>query len=194
VYTILAASALAVAGALAAGVPLGAQLRQARRALYEDDLTGLPNRRAWRAELARMHRRGAQAAVVLLDVDRFKDINDTYGHDVGDQVLTEIADRLRTVPARLCARLAGDEFVLLIDGDTAAAQVVAAGAAHVVAATPVEVCARRLSVTVSAGVAAANGVGYEHLLSRADRAMYGAKRAGRDMSASVFRVAARGAA
>ena len=91
-----------------------------QRLAFHDPLTGLPNRamleRALATTLAECRDTGTKAALFYLDVDSFKSINDTFGHDVGDQLLTAIADRLRVwMPERAtAARLGGDEFVLLI--------------------------------------------------------------------------------
>ncbi len=93
----------------------------AHRALH-DPLTGLPNRAKLldhlEKALARASRDGTHVALLFFDVDRFKLVNDTRGHDVGDDLLCQIADRIRTVlrPHDLVARLGGDEFVVLFDG------------------------------------------------------------------------------
>jgi len=183
--------------------PVGTLLRRARRdlgtarrELHADDLTGLANRRAFLAELDRARRDGRPVAVALLDVNRFKRVNDEYGHEAGDRVLCELADRLRVAAgrARLCARIAGDEFVLLIDGDAATAVALARVVWRAVAATPVPVGEHRLELTVSVGVAAAAGAGYERLLAQADLAMYRAKRTCRGVSVHPLGLASRGAA
>jgi diguanylate cyclase (GGDEF)-like protein len=91
-----------------------------QRLAFHDPLTGLPNRAmlepALAATLKECRENGTRAALLYLDIDSFKSINDTFGHDVGDQLLTTIADRLRVwLPERATvARLGGDEFVLLI--------------------------------------------------------------------------------
>jgi diguanylate cyclase (GGDEF)-like protein/PAS domain S-box-containing protein len=155
-----------------------------------DALSGVYNRRRFEQELERelahAATRGGRGAVLLLDVDRFKTINDTLGHATGDAVIAELgralADRLRTTD--VVARLGGDEFAVLlrrIDGDDA----------NQVASSVREFASERLSelprsgldtVTLSVGVATF-GDGEEvptldELLSRADHAMYAAKRAG----------------
>ena len=157
----------------------------------EDELTGLPNRRAARtrltAEVAAAQREGAQLAVVLLDVDHFKTINDTWGHGVGDEVLRALAKaaQLSLRPGDLAARLGGDEFLLLLRGaDAAAATDVADRLAEVIA------CLRAApdgsAFTVSAGIATypTDASGEQQLLDRADQALYRAKANGRAQAAA----------
>lgn len=93
---------------------------QLQHLAYHDPLTALPNRRAMErfleTELARIGRYGGELAVAFLDLDRFKAVNDTYGHDYGDALLQYLADGLRKMSRQsdLATRLAGDEFVLLL--------------------------------------------------------------------------------
>ena len=89
-----------------------------RRALH-DELTGLPNRLHFQQRLERRLATTGSAAVLLMDVDRFKEVNDTLGHDVGDQLLAEVANRLRALNSdeTVVARLGGDEFAVLLGGD-----------------------------------------------------------------------------
>ena len=157
-----------------------------------DTLTGLPNRRQFdeRIEeaLLRSRRLKQTMAVMFLDIDHFKRINDTLGHAGGDAVLREFARRLRScVRGTDCVvRLAGDEFVVLLEGiagaheiDTLAAKVVGC------IRPPFEVEGSTLAVTTSVGVATCvNGEGSAaDLLSQADGALYRAKRQGRDRHA-----------
>ena len=105
---------------------------QLRRSLH-DELTGLPNRRHLEHALSEHLLAGGQASAILLDLDRFKDINDTLGHHTGDALLRMVADRLRRSARSdaLVARLGGDEFaVLLLDGDEAGTASVAAMVRH----------------------------------------------------------------
>jgi diguanylate cyclase len=187
VTSLVGALLMAVAGASVGVAPIAALLHRARqdlfaarRALHEDDLTGLANRRAFLAYLDCARAHGRPIAVALLDVNQFKKVNDNYGHEAGDRVLCALADRLRSVPypVRLCARLAGDEFVIVIDGDASAAMTVARYVWRIIPATPVDIGGHQLAVTVSIGVAAASGIDYEQLLRNADRAMYEAKETG----------------
>jgi diguanylate cyclase (GGDEF)-like protein len=161
----------------------GVLLDQLERLSHEDPLTGLANRRRWDAELvsvcAAARQRGAVVGVVLLDIDRFKTINDRHGHPGGDEALRQVARLLseRVRGGDLVARLGGDEFaVLLPDADLDRAIELAerlrAEAARLVPAGfgPDE-------VSLSLGVAAAAGdVAYPlELMSRADEQLYRAK-------------------
>ncbi|MGY1737027.1 diguanylate cyclase domain-containing protein [Geodermatophilus sp. SYSU D00684] len=158
-----------------------ALLRSAR----QDPLTGLANRShlldTGRAALA------VGEAVLFVDVDRFKEVNDRGGHAVGDQLLVRLADRLRRhvereLPGAVVGRLGGDEFVALLPGvDAAKAEAEAIG--HGLAAVlvdEVEVERRTVRVSASIGLAMASaGTTLDEVLSLADRAMYGAKERGR---------------
>ncbi|HZV73580.1 MAG TPA: diguanylate cyclase [Conexibacter sp.] len=156
-----------------------------------DPLTGLLNRRRFEGEverqLAQARRYERPGAVMLLDVDRFKQINDTYGHGVGDRLIVGVADALRTRlrAADTIARLGGDEFAVLLpeidcDGvEEVARELVAAVAAHTTCADG-RVLPR---VTISVGVAtfgARTELSREALVVAADVAMYRAKEAGRN--------------
>jgi diguanylate cyclase (GGDEF)-like protein/PAS domain S-box-containing protein len=153
-----------------------------------DPLTGLANRRHFDESLAeavaRAQRAGVALVLIALDVDRFKQINDSLGHAVGDQVLKTVAARLRecVYEVDLPARLGGDEFVVLIEY-TPTLEVGTAVAQRIVAAMrePVIVDGSTVAATCSVGV----GVHFpvrtgEALLALADEALYDAKRAGRD--------------
>lgn len=151
-----------------------------------DELTGLPNRAAWREELqrglARASRLGTPAAVMFLDLDGFKSINDTHGHAAGDHVLKAFAALLRASlrASDLVARLSGDEFVVLLDrvadveGDPprVAAKILQA------ARDGVMFNGVQLSIQPSIGIAIQRGPKFdaEALVRRADEAMYAAKR------------------
>ena len=154
-----------------------------------DPLTRLPNRRSLAAhaenEIARSSRSGQPFAVVMGDVDRFKQINDSYGHQKGDELLGLIADGFRRNlrPYDFCARYAGDEFVLILPGCTAE---MAAQRAETIATTIAESPltlpgGESTPVSVSLGVAAfpADGRSYEDLLAVADARMYRRKARGR---------------
>jgi diguanylate cyclase (GGDEF)-like protein len=143
------------------------------RLVRTDPLTGVPNRRAWDEALAGLGR-GRDASVIVLDLDRFKDYNDDFGHQAGDRLLKAVAAAW-SVELRqedLLARLGGDEFAVVLPG-------CAFPAAFEVAERLRAVVPDR--VTSSAGVACWDGVEpATELVGRADRALYHAKRAGRD--------------
>ncbi|MEV0153466.1 bifunctional diguanylate cyclase/phosphodiesterase [Micromonospora sp. NPDC050686] len=154
-------------------------------AATHDALTGLSNRRHLLEEgteqLGERHAEGV-TALVLIDLNHFKEVNDTLGHSAGDQVLTQVADRLRaaTRPEDLVARLGGDEFAVLLRGLSAPA--VAAHRAEALLAVlhePLDLDGMRINVEASGGIAVAPASGgMPELLRRADVAMYQAKRAG----------------
>ncbi|MFJ4428502.1 putative bifunctional diguanylate cyclase/phosphodiesterase [Streptomyces bobili] len=150
-----------------------------------DPLTGLPNRqwlgeRIWTA-LDDAERIGARAALMLIDLDRFRSVNDTLGHLAGDRLLLQIADRLRLALPRGAevARLGGDEFAVLLpvaDSTTSATRVARALVAHL--SSPLDLDGLTLVLEASAGVAVFpdHALDAEGLLRRADVAMYQAKR------------------
>ncbi len=175
-------------------VELQDQLIASRDALEvqatHDILTGLWNRRAifdiLSREIARSRRRGTPVAVILADVDCFKNINDTYGHLAGDQVLTEIARRmavhLRSYDS--IGRFGGEEFMILApEAKSSCPQALAERIRAAIQATPVRLKERDLSVTASLGVAIGGPGGAElqdALLRAADAALYLAKQQGRN--------------
>jgi diguanylate cyclase (GGDEF)-like protein len=177
-----------VARYVAAGDPEGRELAGLALASRRDPLTGLPNRRAFDEELARevarASRTGEPLAVVVLDVDRFKAVNDGHGHPAGDAVLREVAARASGAVRRgdLAARVGGEEFALLLPGADLAGAVELAGRVRAaVAARPIPAGAAALAVTVSLGCAAlAPGEAPDALVARADARLYEAKRTGRD--------------
>jgi len=143
-----------------------------------DSLTGLPNRRVLRASLAELDEATEPTALLLLDIDNFKEINDTLGHDVGDQVLSEAATRLAAIDTSvLFVRLGGDEFAAVVAGDveqaTRFADEVVCCLAPVMWVNDVS-----LSVKASIGMAHTDEAPPSSLLRFADIAMYRAKRDG----------------
>ncbi|MET7748049.1 bifunctional diguanylate cyclase/phosphodiesterase [Micromonospora sp. NPDC005367] len=158
-------------------------------AASHDALTGLANRRhlleQGTEQLSTKHADGV-TALVLIDLNHFKEINDTLGHAAGDQVLVQVAARLRDAAQGddLVARLGGDEFAVLLRGLPAPA--VAAHRAETLLAAlhePIDLDGMRISVEASGGIAAAPAAGgMPELLRRADVAMYQAKRAGQRIS------------
>jgi diguanylate cyclase (GGDEF)-like protein/PAS domain S-box-containing protein len=162
---------------------------------HHDSLTGLPNRTLFQDRLAqavaRSRRGGVLMAVMLLDVDKFKSVNDELGHDVGDALLAAFAQRLKACARATdtVARLGGDEFTVVLeslarreDGLHIADKIVEA------MRPPFELGAHTLRITTSVGIAFYQGereIGEEGLVKQADEALYAAKAAGRD----TFRVA-----
>jgi diguanylate cyclase (GGDEF)-like protein len=169
---------------LAHQTQLASSVLALRRSSRTDLLTGLPNRGVYPERLARalgrMQREGGAAAVMYLDVDGFKAINDTLGHDVGDWVLIEVAERLGSVlrPTDTLVRLGGDEFVAICE-DLTRAQDAERVADRMVAATtsPWLLAGEALDVSVSIGIAVADVPTADPvtLLRAADDAMYRAK-------------------
>lgn len=154
---------------------------------YHDPLTGLPNRRllidTFNDRLAIAQKEQTEVSVLFIDLDKFKPINDELGHDVGDQVLRQVAMRMQVVmhPGDFLARVGGDEFVVLLCGTQRAGQ-----AEHVATVLqqmvrePIQAGRRTVSVGASIGCARypADGPDMEVLLQHADSAMYLAKRSG----------------
>ncbi|BFU45353.1 GGDEF domain-containing protein [Krasilnikovia sp. MM14-A1004] len=180
---------------------LHAALREQERLAVTDPLTGLYNRRFFQEMLAdeseRCTRSGQPIAMVILDLDHFKGINDRYGHPAGDAVLVQVADRLRqTVRAGdVVARFGGEEFVCLLhDADETAALDLAERLRETLRRTPIDIPAGpAISVTASVGVAGTPSrttVDPARLIAEADRALYRAKRDGRDRVMSAHRHAA----
>ena len=160
---------------------------RAQRMVLHDPLTGLPNRVLFLERLAhavlRSRRSGHTVAVLFADLDRFKLVNDVYGHHAGDELLVAVTQRLAAVlrPGDTLARLAGDEFVILCEGlDTPAqADVIAARIGDAFAA-PFRLEVAEIDVTASVGIAllGRDDQRPEDLLQDADMAMYQAKRRG----------------
>ena len=185
---------------VAAGVLVG-RLRdlneriQAQAKLLEhrashDDLTGLPNRALFteRLDLAlkdlRSGRSGDAVAVLFLDLDGFKKVNDTFGHDIGDQLLVEVSRRLTSGlrPEDMAARLSGDEFAILLKVPDLETAVRTADRIVEDLREPFAVRGSKARVTASVGVAFSSS-GEDRggdLLRDADRAMYACKDSGRD--------------
>jgi two-component system cell cycle response regulator len=174
---------------------LQAELIAAREALRlqatHDPLTGLWNRGAildiLSQEMIRSGREGQAVGVAMADLDNFKCINDTYGHQVGDMVLQEAANRMRSIvrPYDLVGRYGGEEFLIILPGcDTPAAVTVAERLRTSIQGEPVILAeGKRLSITCSLGVASnqeISEVKIDRLIGVADKVLYQAKRAGRN--------------
>ncbi len=161
-------------------------LAETRRQALTDDLTLMPNRRHFlrcvREGIIASRASGSSVALLLVDLDHFKELNDTLGHDAGDQLLCQVGERLHTVlrAADTAARLGGDEFgVLLSDaGDEASAVLVAEKILKAIA-QPFPIKSVGLRVTASIGIARfpENAENDEQLMQHADVAMYEAKAA-----------------
>ncbi len=190
VAVIIGACALLVLGGL--GIVVLRRRRTDRRLGYlaqYDQLTGLINRTLFRdrlnSALARARRDGGLVTVMFLDIDGFKDINDRFGHAVGDELLRQIAARLVAVlrETDTVARLGGDEFTVILEGGKRvedAGQVATKILKSI--GTPYDVGNRELVVTTSIGIAVypLDGDSYEDLVKGADTAMYQSKSAGRN--------------
>jgi diguanylate cyclase (GGDEF)-like protein/PAS domain S-box-containing protein len=166
--------------------------RQLVHNAYYDALTGLPNRSLLLDRLShalgRARREPPLFALLFLDLDRFKVINDSLGHQVGDGLLVAVAEQLRVQcrPGDTVARLGGDEFAVLLEGVADSAEVMAiAGRIHARLARPFQLPPYEVFTTASIGVAL-SGQGYtgpEEMVRDADIAMYRAKAGGRERTA-----------
>ncbi|UJX45297.1 sensor domain-containing diguanylate cyclase [Xanthobacter sp. YC-JY1] len=173
--------------------------RQLERMAITDSLTGLPNRRALDltldVEMQRSRRERRELAVLMIDIDHFKRVNDTHGHTVGDAVLAEVAHRVQRAacrPGDFVCRYGGEEFVVVLPETPAAgAELVGERIRAGVAATAVMTHGLAIEITVSVGIAvqrADDGPG--ELVARSDKALYTAKRAGRNRVARLETFAA----
>jgi diguanylate cyclase (GGDEF)-like protein/PAS domain S-box-containing protein len=157
------------------------------RQAFHDGLTGLPNRALFRDRLdqavARSLRSNDVLAVLVLDLDGFKQANDSLGHDAGDELLRQVAERLAEItrPSDTLARIGGDEFALLLDGSKQAQAVNLTRRLLDRLSTPLTIANHELSVGASVGIAIHSGGegDSEELIRNADVAMYAAKEAGR---------------
>ena len=160
------------------------------QAVHVDPLTKLPNRRALveraRHALAIAQKNQSVVAIVLVDVDKFNTLNDSLGHDVGDEILVQIGARLKDCagPTDMLARMGGDEFAVVME-DVDRCAIVAEQLAERISealARTIPVGARELYLTVSMGIALfpQDGLDYHALLRNADTALYRAKAAGRN--------------
>ncbi len=167
---------------------LEAELDQVSELVYQDYLTGTLNRRgmedAFEREIARAQRHGMPLSIALLDVDHFKRLNDTYGHEAGDQALVHLTRVIKEIlrPTDTVARYGGEEFIIILP-DTRAEDAV-----RIMTRLQRELTKRfflhdnqRILITFSAGVAQHEaGESYEALIARADAALYQAKQTGRN--------------
>lgn len=163
--------------------------RTIHRMAYYDHLTGLPNRALFQKELDRKLEdavgRDHGLALMFLDLDHFKGVNDSLGHAKGDLLLQKIADRLQKCLGRedILARLNGDEFIFLLTGiDDPVAVKALAGNVQRIMASPFNLDGDEIYVGTSIGIACypLHGVDAANLMKRADRALYAAKERGRN--------------
>lgn len=167
---------------------LAGLLEGARYEAQHDPLTGLANRSKMDQVLAEESSKDQHLALLFLDLDRFKHINDTYGHQIGDDALVMIADRLRRIVGSFgtVARFGGDEFVVALAGDRAKAANDLARHLHDAIDGPVMFGEVQVEVGTSIGVSHAQGpLDPEDLLKAADDAVFAAKDAGRGTTCQV---------
>lgn len=162
---------------------------EVQRLAVTDELTGVRNRRDVVAtaerELRRAQRFGRPLAAIMLDIDEFKQVNDTHGHAVGDEVLRDVADRLRQAlrEVDVLGRYGGEEFIILLpETDLRGADDMAERLRRAVAAAPIVTSAGPISVTISLGVTAVSPevADFAALLQRIDTFLYAAKQRGRN--------------
>jgi diguanylate cyclase (GGDEF)-like protein len=168
-----------------------------QRANY-DSLTGLPNRAFFQSQLrqavSRAGRREGVLALMYFDIDHFKQINDTYGHGVGDQVIRHFADRVCAVlrESDFVARLGGDEFVLILE-DLPGPAMTRTLADKLIDAMRAPLCIGENTIGLSTSIGIAvfeDGMEADQLVKAADDAMYAAKRGGRNCYRTVPRSSA----
>ena len=178
---------------------LQADLVAARERLRDeathDYLTGLWNRSACldilQQELDRAAREGREVGVAMADLDRFKDMNDRFGHTAGDVALRKVARKMASLlrPYDTVGRYGGDEFLIVLPNcNAAAAAQLAERLRSKIAAAPVRAAGQNIPVTITLGAASSSGPGradMSALINAADEAMYSAKRAGRNRVAAA---------
>ncbi len=182
--------ALALLTVLAITTGLTRPLARMRVSVETDQLTGLANRRALDRRgpglVANAAHDAVPLAAVVMDIDHFKAVNDSYGHNLGDEVLTAVAGRLRRSvdEADLLVRQGGEEFLVVLPGtDQDGAEAVARRLVAAIRGAPINTSEGPIPVTISAGAAAGvprDGTSIRDLVGSADKALYEAKREGRD--------------
>jgi diguanylate cyclase (GGDEF)-like protein len=157
-----------------------AKLRIAESHSFQDTLTGLANRRKFDLDWQGQNARGVESSLILLDIDHFKAINDRFGHAIGDEVLSEMAQRIRhaTNDAAMAYRWGGEEFAVIVPGTGLHVRTIARQIVDAAASAPFSVIGR---VTLSAGTASPNGGETpETVFQRADSALLSAEALGRN--------------
>lgn len=159
-----------------------------------DSITGLMNRRSVNTVLAyekyRMSRnKASHCCIALVDINHFKKINDTYGHDIGDYALAQVASVLHscTRQSDTIARYGGEEFLFVLPDITMDGAITSIDRVrHKLAETPLEICQEKITITASFGITQlCNNCDIEHSIKRADAALYLAKHMGRNRSAYI---------
>ncbi len=180
---------ITLAGQIATALERARLLQEVQSLALTDPLTGLHNRRSLfelgRMEFARARRMNRTFCCMMLDLDHFKQVNDTYGHPVGDQVLKEFARRCKSSVREidLVGRYGGEELVILLpEADREPAMQIAERLRTSIAAKPFKVLDGEITITVSIGIAEKNESTpqLETLIACADQAMYCAKHRGRN--------------
>jgi diguanylate cyclase len=167
---------------------MSSELSETRQSLLEDSLTGAQNRRGMDVilsrEVARAKRNENRLAVAMIDIDHFKQVNDTYGHDAGDRMLAHVSMIAKSVlrESDALVRYGGEEFLLILpDADIKGAEFVLDRLRIVIGRSPLMYNQKKIEVTFSGGLARLQeGENGHNLVLRADRALYDAKRAGRN--------------
>jgi len=173
---------------LRAAERLAAMQRELVRLATIDPLTGLCNRRGFFEQATQVRARtdpGAKLSVILLDIDNFKHINDSYGHEAGDEAIRACAEAARLDDA-IAGRLGGDEFALFLERPLPASIEIAKNLRRRLASRPVDTRRGRITLTWSIGVGESKpGDSVDQLLARADAALYSAKTQGRNCVAAA---------
>ena len=168
------------------------QMRELNQALEQaslsDPLTGMPNRRAimrrLKTEVSRVDRGGLPFALVMVDIDHFKLVNDTYGHDVGDTAIVAVSRTLRQITRDydVCARWGGEEFLLFLpDSSPESASATGEKLRRGVADVRIPHQGQTVTLTISLGIALhERHTSLDRCIQRADQSLYMAKRAGRN--------------
>ncbi len=159
-----------------------------RQLALTDELTGIANRRCFvssaEAELNRCWRSGAQAALLVIDIDHFKNLNDEHGHPAGDAALVHMASLIRETLREydIFGRIGGEEFAIFLgQADAELSEQIAERIRHIVESHPVEYDGQEITMTVSIGLTKAPcDTPYEQLFEKADEALYQAKETGRN--------------